>query len=115
LVSLDVFVLDHDHVPPLTIVLDWQIQMNCYFRAIDVVDLAIIAYTTHKRDLVPVTKHTIANVIGMFVPYAIEVISLIAHFRSFGIDELHSLRMQSQRRYLPTSNRLVQARSSLAL
>ena len=89
--------------------------MHSYFRAVDVVDFSIIAHSAHKRDLVPVSEHTIPNVVGMFVPYAIEVIRLIAHVRSFGIDELHSLRMQSQRRYLPTSNHLAQARSILAL
>lgn len=70
--------------------------MYCYFRAINVVDLAIVAHGTHERNLVPVAKHAISNVIGMLVPYAIEVIGLTAHVRSFGIDELHSLHMQSQ-------------------
>lgn len=89
--------------------------MYSYFRPSDVVDLAIITYSAYKRDPVPLADYSVPNVIGVFVTYAIEVVGLTAHVISFGIFELHNSSMQSQRRYRPTSNHLVQARSSLAL
>ena len=99
-----VTVLDHYHMPPFAVVLDRKIQIHCDFRPINVVDLAIIAYTTHKRNLIPVSKNTIADDIGMLVSYAIEVVSLTSHVMTIVLGLLHSSRMQSQTTPRPKYN-----------
>jgi hypothetical protein len=81
-IRLDVSVLDYQKVVYLTLVLQGQVQVYSYFRTVNVIDFTIVAYSGHKWYLVPLADYSVSNVIGVFVTYAIEIISLIAHVRS---------------------------------
>ena len=71
--------------------------MYHYFRTINIVDLAIIAHCGHKRYPVPVPKHSVTNVIGVLVAYAIEVIGLGSHVILNVLDVEDSLHKPAQR------------------
>jgi hypothetical protein len=81
-VGFDVSVLDYQERVYLILVLEGQIQVYSYLRAVGVIDQSIIAHSGHERDLVPTTKNSIANKISGLVAHSVEVISLTAHVRS---------------------------------
>lgn len=54
------------------------------------IDQSIVAYGSNKWYLVPAPKHSIPNIIGVFVTYAIEVISLGAHISLDEYGGMHS-------------------------
>ena len=78
-IRFNVPMLDHQEHVHLSLILQGQVQVYSYFRAVNVIDLAIVAYCGHKRDLVPFADYSVPNVIGVFVTYTVEIISLSAH------------------------------------
>jgi hypothetical protein len=91
-------VLDNQHVIHSALILDGQVQMHCDFRAISMIDQSIVAHCGHKWNTIPVPKHTIANIVHMFVAYFVEVIRLSAHVKSVVVDAPSSLHKQSQKK-----------------
>lgn len=68
--------------------------MNCYFGPVNVVYFAIIAHAAHKWDLVPFANYSVAHVIGVFVSYTVEVVSLGAHVNLLVLGETYSSHQQ---------------------
>ena len=66
--------LDYDDVVDLVLELDGQIKMDGYLWPHGFVDHSVIAYSTNKRNLVPMAKHTVANPVSWLVTFFVEVI-----------------------------------------
>ena len=70
---------NNDKMFYLALVLYGQIQMDCYFGPIDVVNQSIVAHSAHEWNFFIVSKHTITNVVSVFVANLVEIVSLSAH------------------------------------
>jgi len=71
---LDILMLDYDDVVSPISELDGQVKMDRYLWSVGFVDHGVIAHSAHKRYLVPMAKHTVADPIGWFITFFVEVI-----------------------------------------
>ena len=67
--------LDYDDVVGIVLEPDRQIKMDGYLWPCGFIDHCVIAHSTNKRDLVPMAKHTVAEVIFWLVTFFVEVVS----------------------------------------
>ena len=71
---LDILVLDYDDVVSPISESDGQVKMDGYLRPVGFVDHSVIAYCAHKRNIVPMTEHTVADPVSWLVAFFVEVI-----------------------------------------
>jgi len=71
---LDVSVLDYDEVVSPVLEADGQVEMDGYLWSYGFADHGVVAYSANKGDLVPAAKHTVADPIGWFVTFFVEVV-----------------------------------------
>ena len=70
----DISVLDYDGVVDAVSEADGQIKMDGYLWPVGFVDHCVVAHSAHKRNIVPAAKHTVADPIGWFVTFFVEVV-----------------------------------------
>jgi hypothetical protein len=70
----DISVLDYDDVMGLISKLDGKVEMDGYLWPVGFVDHSVIAHCAHKRNLVPVAEHTVADPVFWLVTFFVEVI-----------------------------------------
>ena len=66
--------LDYDNVVSAISKLNGQVEMDGYLRTVGFVDHCVIAHSAHKRNLVPMAKHTVADPVFGLVTFFVEVI-----------------------------------------
>ena len=71
---LYISVLDYDDVVSPIPESDGQVKMDGYLRTHGFIDHSVIAYCAHKRNIVPMAKHTIADPVSWPVAFFVEVI-----------------------------------------
>ena len=71
---LNVPVLDYDDVVDAVSEADGQVEMDGYLRAVGFVDHGVIAHGTHEGNVVPMAKHTVAEMVFGLVAFFVEVI-----------------------------------------
>ena len=76
---LDISVLDYDDVVDTVSEADGQIKMDGYLWSVGFVDHSVIAHCAHKRNIVPMAKHTIADPVFWLVTFFVKVIRLSSH------------------------------------
>ena len=71
---LDVSMLDYDDIVSPVSELYRQIQVDGYLWTVSFADHSIISHSANKGDLVPMAKHTVAQMVLWPVSFLVEVI-----------------------------------------
>ena len=66
--------LDDDDVVSAISELDWQIQVYGYLWTMRFADYCVVAHSAYKRNIVPMTKHTVAKMVLWPVTFLVEVV-----------------------------------------
>lgn len=72
-------VLDYDDVVSPVSKSYGKIKMYGYLWAVGFVDHCVIAHSTHEGNVVPMTKHTVTQMVFWFVTFFVEVFSKTWH------------------------------------